>query len=128
MASSGAGSPPHVAGELFKIMAGVEMLHVPYRGGDSPALADLIGGQVHVYFATLLSSIEHVKAGTLRALAVTTKRRSEALPEVPTLSEYLPGFEATLWNGIGAPRGTPPEVIEKLNSNINAALADPVIK
>jgi tripartite-type tricarboxylate transporter receptor subunit TctC len=128
MASAGAGSPPHVAGELFKMMTGVELLHVPYRGGDSPALADLIGGQVQVYFATLLSSIEHVKAGTLRALAITTKTRSEALPDVPTLSEYVPGYEATLWNGIGAPRGTPPEVIKKLNNEVNAALADPVIK
>src|SRR5450755_1250674 len=115
MASAGAGSPPHVAGELFKMMTGIEMLHVPYRGGDSPALADLIGGQVQVYFGTLLSSIEHVKAGTLRALAVTTKMRSEALPDTPALSEFVPGYEATLWNGIGAPRGTPSEIIEKLN-------------
>jgi tripartite-type tricarboxylate transporter receptor subunit TctC len=128
MASAGAGSPPHVAGELFKMMTGIEMLHVPYRGGDSPALADLIGGQVQVYFGTLLSSIEHVRAGTLRALAVTTTTRSEALPDTPTLSEFVPGYEATLWNGFGAPRGTPSEIIEKLNNEINAALADPVIK
>jgi tripartite-type tricarboxylate transporter receptor subunit TctC len=128
MASAGAGSPPHVAGELFKMMTGIEMLHVPYRGGDAPAIADLIGGQVEVYFGTLLSSIEHVKAGTLRALAVTTKMRSEALPDIPTLNEFVPGYEATLWNGIGAPRGTPPEIIEKLNNEINAALADPAIK
>jgi tripartite-type tricarboxylate transporter receptor subunit TctC len=128
MASAGAGSPPHVAGELFKMMTGVDLLHVPYRGGDSPALADLIGGQVQVYFATLLSSIEHVKAGTLRALAVTTKTRSDALPEIPTVSEYVPDYEATLWNGIGAPHGTPLEVIGKLNSEVNVALADPVIK
>jgi tripartite-type tricarboxylate transporter receptor subunit TctC len=128
MASAGTGSPPHVAGELFKMMTEIEMLHVPYRGGDSPALADLIGGQVQVYFGTLLSSIEHVRAGTLRALAVTTTTRSEALPDTPTLSEFVPGYEATLWNGFGAPRGTPSEIIEKLNNEINAALADPVIK
>jgi tripartite-type tricarboxylate transporter receptor subunit TctC len=128
MASAGAGSPPHVAGELFKMMTGIEMLHVPYRGGDSPALSDLIGGQVQVYFGTLLSSIEHVKAGTLRALAVTTTTRSEALPDTPTVSEFVPGYEATLWNGFGAPRGTPSEIIEKLNNEINAALADPVMK
>jgi tripartite-type tricarboxylate transporter receptor subunit TctC len=128
MASAGAGSPPHVAGELFKMMTGIEMLHVPYRGGDSPALADLIGGQVQVYFGTLLSSIEHVRAGTLRALAVTTTTRSEALPDTPTVNEFVPGYEATLWNGFGAPRGTPSEIIEKLNNEINAALADPVIK
>jgi tripartite-type tricarboxylate transporter receptor subunit TctC len=128
MASSGAGSPPHVAGELFKAMTGIDMLHVPYRGGDSPALADLIGGQVQVYFATLLSSIEHVRAGTLRALAVTTSTRSESLPDIPALNEFLPGYEATLWNGIGAPKSTPPEIIEKLNNVTNAALADPVMK
>jgi tripartite-type tricarboxylate transporter receptor subunit TctC len=128
MASAGAGSPPHVAGELFKMLTGIEMLHVPYRGGDSPALADLIGGQVQVYFGTLLSSIEHVRAGTLRALAVTTTTRSEALPDTPTVNEFVPGYEATLWNGFGAPRGTPSEIIEKLNNEINAALADPVIK
>jgi len=128
MASAGAGSPPHVAGELFKMMTGVEMLHVPYRGGDSPALADLIGGQVQVYFGTLLSSIEHVRAGTLRALAVTTAMRSDALPDIPTVNEFVPGYEATLWNGLGAPRGTPSGIIEKLNNEINAALADSVIK
>jgi tripartite-type tricarboxylate transporter receptor subunit TctC len=127
MASAGAGSPPHVAGELFKMMTGIEMLHVPYRGGDAPALADLIGGQVQVYFATLLSSIEHVKAGTLRALAVTTKTRSEALPDTPTLNEFVPGCEATLWNGIGAPSGTPSEIVKRLNDEINAALSDPAI-
>jgi tripartite-type tricarboxylate transporter receptor subunit TctC len=128
MASAGAGSPPHVAGELFKMMTGIEMVHVPYRGGDSPALADLIGGQVQVYFGTLLSSIEHVRAATVRALAVTSTTRSEALPDTPTVSEFVPGYEATLWNGLGAPRGTPSEIIEKLNNEINAALADPVIK
>jgi tripartite-type tricarboxylate transporter receptor subunit TctC len=128
MASAGAGSPPHVVGELFKMMTGTEMLHVPYRGGDAPALADLIGGQVQVYFATLLSSIEHIKAGTLRALAVTTKTRSAALPDLPTLNEFVPGYEAILWNGVGAPRDTPSEIIEKLNNEINAALADPAIK
>jgi len=128
MASAGAGSPPHVAGELFKMMTGVEMLHVPYRGGDSPALADLIGGQVQVYFGTLLSSIEHVRAGTLRALAVTTAMRSDALPDIPTVNEFVPGYEATLWNGLGAPRGTPSGIIEKLNNEINSALADSVIK
>jgi len=127
-ASSGTGNPTHIAGELFKTMTGVAMQHVPYRGGDTAAITDLIGGQVQVYFGTLLSSVEHIRAGTLRALAVTTATRSEALPEIPTVSEFVPGFEASLWNGLGAPKHTPAETIEKLNNEINAALADPAIK
>jgi hypothetical protein len=107
MASSGIGSPPHVAGELVKMMAGVKMMHVPYRG-DLPAITDLLAGQVHVYFGTLPASIEYVKSGNLRALAVTGATRSSALPDVPTLGEFLRGYEATIWNGLNAPRNTPP--------------------
>jgi tripartite-type tricarboxylate transporter receptor subunit TctC len=127
-ASSGTGNPTHIAGELFKAKTGVAMQHVPYRGGDTAAITDLIGGQVQVYFGTLLSSIEHIRAGRLRALAVTTATRSEALPEIPTVSEFVPDFEASLWNGLGAPKHTPAEMIENLNNEINAALADPAIK
>ena len=124
MASGGTGSPSHVAGELFKMMTGVDMLHVPYRGA-APALTDLIGGQVQVMFATMPSSIEHIRAGKLRALAVTTATRSEALPDMPTVAEFVPGYEASDWYGIGAPRSTPAEIVDKLNREINAALADP---
>jgi tripartite-type tricarboxylate transporter receptor subunit TctC len=128
MATSGSGSPPHIWGELFKIMAGVDLIPVPYRGGSGPALADLIGGQVDVTFDPLLSSIEFVKAGKLRALAITTATRSEMLPQVPTVGEFVPGYEAGAWLGIGAPKNTPPEIIEKLNNEINAILGDPKMK
>ena len=127
MASGGNGAPSHIAGELFKMMAGVNIVHVPYRGA-APALTDLLGGQVQVYFGPMLSSIEHIKTGKLRALAVTTATRAEALPDVPTLGDFLPGYEASTWNGIGAPRNTPAEIVERLNKEINAALADPKIK
>ena len=127
MASAGNGTPQHVAGELFKMMAGVEMLHVPYRG-SAPALADLLGGQVQVMFDAMPSSIGHIRAGRLRPLAVTTAARSEALPDIPSLGDVLPGYEASSWYGIGAPRGTPADVIDRLNSGINAGLADPGIK
>jgi len=125
-ASGGHGTPPHVVGELFKMMAGVNLTHVPYRGG-APAVNDLLGGQVQVMFASPSISIEHVRAGRLRALAVTTATRSQALPDVPTVGEFLPGFEASVWLGIGAPRNTPAEIIDRLNKEINAALADPGI-
>jgi tripartite-type tricarboxylate transporter receptor subunit TctC len=127
MASSGSGSPPHVASELFKMMTGVKMVHVPYRG-DIPAITDLLAGQVQVYFGTLPASIEYVKAGNLRALAVTSATRSEALPDIPTMGEILPGYEATIWNGLNGPKNTPADVVGKLNREINAALADPKFK
>jgi len=127
MASSGGGTPSHIAGELFKIMAGVNMLHVPYRG-DVPAITDLLGGQAEVYFGTLSGSIEYIRSGKLRALAVTTAARSEMLPDVPTVGEFVPGYEASTWSGVGAPKSTPPEIIDKLNVEINAALADPKMK
>jgi tripartite-type tricarboxylate transporter receptor subunit TctC len=127
MASPGVGSGPHVAGEIFKMMAGVDMVHVPYRGGG-PALTDLIAGQVQVYFSTPVASIEYIKAGRLRALAVTTATRWDALPDIPTVGEFVPGYEASAWWGIGAPRNTPVEVIDKLNEAINAGLADPKMK
>jgi len=126
-ASPGNGSTIQLCGELFKIMTGVNMVHVPYRG-NAPALTDLIAGQVQVMFADTPSSIEHVKAGKLRALAVTTAERSEFLPEMPTVSEFLPGFEASNWFGVAAPRNTPPEIIDKLNKEINITLAEPGIK
>jgi tripartite-type tricarboxylate transporter receptor subunit TctC len=127
MASAGNGTPPHVAGELFKMMAGLDIVHVPYRGGG-PALVDLLGGQVQMFFGVLTSSIEYIRAGKLRPLAVTTAVRVEILPEVPTLAEFLPGYEASDWYGICAPRGTPGEIIDKLNAEINAGLADPKLK
>jgi len=127
MASVGNGSTPHVTGELFKMMAGVDMVHVPYRSAGA-ALTDLITGQVQVYFATTASSIEHIRAGRLRALAVTSATRSDFLPDVPTVSDFLPGFEASFWGGVGAPRNTPAEVINKLNKEINAGLADPKLQ
>jgi tripartite-type tricarboxylate transporter receptor subunit TctC len=126
-ASPGNGSTIQLCGELFKIMTGVNMVHVPYRG-NAPALTDLIAGQVQMMFADAPSSIEHVKAGKLRALAVTTAERSEFLPEMPTVSEFLPGFEASNWFGVAAPRNTPPEIIDKLNKEINITLAEPGIK
>jgi tripartite-type tricarboxylate transporter receptor subunit TctC len=109
------------------VMTGIDMLHVPYRG-DAPALTDLLGGQVQVYFGTLTASIEHVRAGRLRALAVTSATRWEALPHIPALAEFVPGFEASAWNGVGAPKGTPAQIIDKLNKEINAALTDPKMK
>jgi tripartite-type tricarboxylate transporter receptor subunit TctC len=127
MASGGVGSGNHLAGELFKMMAGVKMLHVPYRG-EAPALTDLLGGQVQVLFGTPPGSIEYIRAGKLRALAVTTATRSEALPEIPTVGDFVPGYEESSWFGIGAPRNTPPEIIDKLNREINAVLADPKAK
>jgi tripartite-type tricarboxylate transporter receptor subunit TctC len=127
MASAGNGSPPHVSGELLKMMTGVDMVHVPYRGGG-PALNDLLGGQVQVYFPTTVGSIGYIRAGRLRALAVTTATRLDALPDIPTVAEFLPGYEASAWYGIGAPRNTPVEAIDKLNEAINAGLADPTIK
>jgi len=123
MASSGIGGVPHVGGELFKMMAGVDMVHVPYRGGG-PALNDLLGGQVHVYFATTVSSIGYIRAGRLHALAVTTATRSEVLPGIPTVSEFVPGYEASFWYGVCAPKATPAEIVDKLNKEINAGLAD----
>jgi tripartite-type tricarboxylate transporter receptor subunit TctC len=127
MASSGNGASPHVAGELFKMMTGISMLHVPYRG-EAPALTDLIGGQVQVYFGLLPGTIEYFKSGTLRPVAVTTTVRSELLPEVPAVGEFVPGFEASYWAGVGAPRNTPVEIIQGLNKEINAGLADPKLK
>jgi tripartite-type tricarboxylate transporter receptor subunit TctC len=127
MASSGSGTPSHIAGELFKMMAGVNMLHVPYRG-DVPAITDLLGGQVQVYFGTLSGSIEYIRSGKLRALAVTTATRSEMLPDVPTIGEFVPGYEASTWSGVGAPKATPAEIVDKLNNEINAALANPKFK
>jgi tripartite-type tricarboxylate transporter receptor subunit TctC len=128
MATSGSGSPPHIWGELFKMMAGVDLIAVPYRAGSGPALTDLMAGQVHVTFDPLLSSIEFIKAGKLRALGVTTAARSEILPEVPTIGDFVPGYEAEAWLGIGAPKNTPAEIIARLNKEINAALADPKMK
>ncbi len=127
MASAGNGTPPHVAGELFKMMAGVDILHVPYRGGG-PALVDLLGGQVQMMFGVLASSIEYLRAGKLRPLAVSTSVRAQALPDVPTVGDFLPGYEASDWYGICAPRGTAPEIIARLNTEINAGLADPKLK
>jgi tripartite-type tricarboxylate transporter receptor subunit TctC len=124
MASAGNGSTDHVAGELFKMMAGVDMVHVPYRG-EAPALTDLLGGQVQVMFASLASSIEDIKAGKLRALAVTATTRSEALPDIPTVADFVTGYEASAFFGICAPKSTPAEIVERLNKEINAALADP---
>jgi len=126
-ASAGNGSPPHVYGELFKAMTGVDMLHVPYRG-SAPALTDLLGGQVQLMFESALTTTGYIRAGQVRSLAVTAAKRLEALPEIPTVSEFLPGYEGTVWGGVGVPRNTPTEIIEKLNKEINAALADPKIK
>ena len=126
-ASAGVGSSQHLSGEMFKMMAGVDMVHVPYRGG-APALTDLIGGQVQLMFDNVSSSIEHIRAGKLRPLAVSTATRSDALPDIPTVGDVLPGFEASAVNGVGVPRETPSDVIALLNRHINAALADPAIK
>jgi len=127
MASTGNGTVPHVSGELFNMMAGVNMVHVQYRGAPQ-ALTDLLGGQVQIYFASTTVSIEHIRAGKLRALAVTTARRSEVLPDIPTVGDFLPGYESSLWFGIGVPKNTPAEIIDKLNMEINAGLDDPKIK
>jgi tripartite-type tricarboxylate transporter receptor subunit TctC len=127
IASGPIGGPAHVAAELFKMMTGTDMLLVSYRGGG-PALTDLIGGQVQVMFPTAVSSIGYIRSGRLRALAVTAATRSDALPDLPTVSEFVPGFEASFWTGIGAPRNTPTEIVDKLNNEINAALADPNMK
>jgi tripartite-type tricarboxylate transporter receptor subunit TctC len=123
MSSAGNGSAPHVAGELFKLMTGVDMAHVPYRGA-APSLADLIGGQVQVTFESLPASIGYIRAGTLRAVAVTTAKRSEALPAIPSVGEFVPGYEASIWYGVGVPKGTPTQIIDTLNKEINAGLAD----
>ena len=127
MASGGAGTSVHMSGELFKMMTGVNMVHVPYRGA-APAVMDLIAGQVQIVFDNLPGSIEHIRAGKLRALAVTTATRSEALPDLPVVADFVPGFEASAWFGMGVPKGTPAEIVDKLNSEVNAALADPKIK
>jgi tripartite-type tricarboxylate transporter receptor subunit TctC len=127
MASTGVGSGPHVAGELFKMMAGVDMVHVPYRG-QGPALTDLLGGQVQVYFAAIPSAFEYIKAGRLRALAVTTAARAAVASDIPPMGDFLPGYEASYWGGFCAPKGTPDEIVDRLNSEINAALADPEIE
>jgi tripartite-type tricarboxylate transporter receptor subunit TctC len=124
MASSGNGSTIHVSGELFKMLTGINMVHVPYRGG-APALTDLISGQVHVMFDNLPTSIEYIRAGKLRGLAVTSTERSHLLPDVPTVSDYVPGYEASAWYGLGVPTGTPTDVIDRLNKATNAVLADP---
>jgi tripartite-type tricarboxylate transporter receptor subunit TctC len=125
--SGGIGTSIHVASELFKMMAGIEMIHVPYRGG-APAMTDLMGGQIQVVFNPVPESMEHIKAGKLRPLAVTGATRSEALPDVPTVGDFVPGFEASALQGIGAPKDTPAEIVEKLNKEINAGLADPKLK
>jgi tripartite-type tricarboxylate transporter receptor subunit TctC len=127
VASAGTGTSPHLSCELFKMMAGINMVHVPYRG-MAPALNDLIGGQIQASFATATASIQYVTAGKLRALAVTTAARSEVLPDVPTVAEFVPGYEATTWYGLGAPHNTPAPIIETLNTAVNAALADPRLR
>jgi len=127
MASGGNGTTPHVAGELFKMMAGVDMVHVPYRGAG-PAIADLLSGQVQVLFAGTPESIEHIRAGKLRPLAVTDATRLEVLPDIPAMREYVSGYEAISFTGVGAPKNTPAEIVVRLNNEINAGLADPKIK
>jgi tripartite-type tricarboxylate transporter receptor subunit TctC len=127
MASAGNGSSSHVSGELFKMMTGVDLVHVPYRGGG-PALTDLLGGQVQLMFPTTTTSIAYIRAGTLRPLAVTTATRSAALPDIPTVGEFVPGYEASSVYGLGAPKNTPAETVDRLNEEINAALADPKMK
>ena len=127
MASGGIGAPSHVSGELFKMMAGVNLVHVPYRGGG-PAVTDLLGGQVQVMFAPTPPSIEHIRSGKLRALAVTTATRSDALPDIPTVGEFVPGYEASNWYGVGIPKNTPADIVDKLSKEINAGLADPKMR
>ena len=127
MASGGTGTASHMAGELFKMMAGVNMIHVPYRGGG-PALTDLLAGQVQVYFPTTTAAVEHIRAGRVRALAVTTATRSQALPDLPTVGDFVQGYEAIVVDGVGAPKNTSPEIVHRLNREINAGLADPNLK
>jgi tripartite-type tricarboxylate transporter receptor subunit TctC len=127
MASPGIGSVPHVNGELFKVMTGINMVHVPYRSAAA-VMADLLSGQVQLYFGTTASSLEYVRAGRLRALAVTIERRLDALPDIPAIAEFVPGYEASGWFGVGAPKATPVEIIDKLNKEINAGVADPKMK
>jgi tripartite-type tricarboxylate transporter receptor subunit TctC len=127
MASPGSGTPSHMAGELFKMMTGTNMVHVPYRGG-APAVTDLLSGQVQLYFGIIGSSIEYIRASKLRALAVTTESRSEALPDIPTVGAFVAGYEVNSWFGIGAPRNTPLEMLDKLHNEINAGLADPKVR
>jgi tripartite-type tricarboxylate transporter receptor subunit TctC len=127
MASAGNGTAGHMGGELFKMLTGVNMQHVPYRGGG-PALLDLIAGQVQVYFAGMPEAIEYVRTGKVRALAVGTAARAEALPDLPTVGEFVPGYESSIWFGLSAPRNTPPEIIDALNGVINAALSDANVK
>jgi tripartite-type tricarboxylate transporter receptor subunit TctC len=127
MASAGIGSSTHLSGELFKSMTGIDMVHVPYRG-TGPAMTDLLGGQVQVMFASMPASLEYVRTRKLRALAVTTKTRSEVLPDIPTVGEIVPGYESSTWYGLGVPKNTPAEIISKLNMEINAGLADPKMK
>jgi tripartite-type tricarboxylate transporter receptor subunit TctC len=127
MGSGGNGTPSHVSGELFKMMAGVDLVHVPYRG-LSPAMTDLLGGQVHVMFSGTTASIAYTRTGKLRALGVTTTERSDLLPDVPTVADVVPGYEASQWYGIGAPKNTPTEIIDRLNKEINASLGDPKIE
>jgi tripartite-type tricarboxylate transporter receptor subunit TctC len=127
MASAGIGSGSHLAGELFEMMAGVKMMHVPYRGA-APALVDLLAGRVQIMFPTMAAAKNYVTAGKLRALAITAMSRWEALPDLPTVNEFVPGFEASAWYGIGAPSNTPSDIVEKLNNGINAGLADPKLK
>jgi tripartite-type tricarboxylate transporter receptor subunit TctC len=127
MASGGNGAPSHVTGELFKMLAGVNLVHVPYRGAG-PALSDLLGGQVQLYFAPMSAAIEYIRAGQLRALAVTAATRSQALANVPTVSEFVPDFEASQWYGIGAPRNSPAEIVAQLNTEMNAVLSLPMVK
>ena len=127
MASPGNGSSPHVSGELFKMMTGIDMIHVPYRGGGQ-VMTDLIAAQVQVSFIGLTVAIEHIRSGKVRALAVTTATRSDMLPDIPTVGDFVPGYEASAFWGVGAPRNTPAEIIDKLNKEVNAALADPKIK
>jgi tripartite-type tricarboxylate transporter receptor subunit TctC len=126
-ASGGVGTPQHVAAEMFKMMTGIDMVHVPYRGA-APAVIDLLGGQVQVMIDTTPASMPHIRSGKLRALAVTTATRADVLPDLPTVGDFVPGYEATSWFGIGAPKDTPPEIIATLNTEINAAIANPKIK
>jgi tripartite-type tricarboxylate transporter receptor subunit TctC len=127
MASSGIGTTPHLAGELFRMMAGVDIQHIPYRGA-APALTDLLAGQVQLYFSTTPSSIEYIRTGRVRGLAVTTATRLDVLPDLPAIGEFIKGYEATAWYGVGAPRETPRPIVEKLNREINAVLAEPRMK
>jgi tripartite-type tricarboxylate transporter receptor subunit TctC len=127
MASSGVGTSIHMSGELFKLLTGVNMQHVPYRG-SAPMLTDLVAGQVQVAFDNLQPSMPHIKAGKLRALAVTTATRSQALPDLPTIADFVPGYEASTWNGVVAPKGTPAAIVERLNKEVNAGLGDATLK